>query len=48
MFRTIFWLGLVIAFIPVNPADLKEGQRPVSPFETLVHAIRDFGHDRVL
>ncbi|MCB1430714.1 MAG: DUF5330 domain-containing protein [Nitratireductor sp.] len=35
MFRTIFWLGLVIAFIPVNPADLKEGQRPVSPFETL-------------
>ncbi|MEZ5872387.1 MAG: DUF5330 domain-containing protein [Nitratireductor sp.] len=35
MLRTIFWLGLVVAFIPVNPADLKDGQRPVSPFETL-------------
>ena len=35
LLRTAFWLGLVIAFIPVNPEDLKEGQRPVSPLETI-------------
>lgn len=33
--RAIFWLSIVIALIPVNPADLGEGQRPVSTFETL-------------
>lgn len=33
--RAIFWLSIVIALIPVNAADLKEGQRPVSTFETL-------------
>jgi len=33
--RTIFWLSIVVALIPVNPADLSEGQRPVSTSETL-------------
>ena len=33
--RTIFWLSIVVALIPVNPADLGEGQRPVSTMETL-------------
>ncbi|MCB1463850.1 MAG: DUF5330 domain-containing protein [Nitratireductor sp.] len=33
--RAIFWLSIVVAFIPVNPADLKEGQRPVSTLETI-------------
>ena len=33
--RTIFWLSIVVALIPVNPADLGEGQRPVSTIETL-------------
>jgi len=33
--RAAFWLSLVIAFIPVNPEDLREGQRPVSTGETL-------------
>ena len=35
MLRTIFWLALVIAFIPVNEADLKADQRHVSTHETL-------------
>lgn len=35
IFRAIFWLSIVVALIPVNPADLKEGQRPVSTLETL-------------
>ena len=33
--RAIFWLSIVVALIPVNPADLQEGQRPVSTMETL-------------
>ena len=33
--RAIFWLSIVVALIPVNPADLKDGQRPVSTMETL-------------
>jgi hypothetical protein len=35
MLRFVFWLTIVVAFIPVNPADLREGQRPVSAFETM-------------
>jgi hypothetical protein len=35
MLRFVFWLTLVIAFIPVNPADLRDGQRPVSAYETV-------------
>ena len=33
--RAIFWVSIVVALIPVNPADLKEGQRPVSTLETI-------------
>ena len=33
--RAIFWLSIVVALIPVNPADLQEGQRPVSTLETI-------------
>lgn len=33
--RAAFWLTLVIAFIPVSPEDLKDGQRAVSTGETL-------------
>ncbi len=33
--RAVFWLTLVIAFIPVSPEDLTEGQRSVSTGETL-------------
>lgn len=33
--RAVFWLSLVVAFIPVNPSDLKEDQRPVSALETV-------------
>lgn len=35
LIRTAFWLALVVAFIPVNPADLGDGQRPVSTQETI-------------
>ncbi|MCG6859149.1 MAG: DUF5330 domain-containing protein [Salaquimonas sp.] len=35
LIRAIFWLSIVVALIPVNPADLKDGQRPVSTLETL-------------
>ena len=33
--RIAFWLSIVIALIPVNPADLEDGQRAVSTGETL-------------
>lgn len=33
--RAAFWLALVVALIPVNPSDLKEGQRSVSTAETV-------------
>jgi len=33
--RTAFWLGLVIALIPVRADDLPEGERPVSTLETV-------------
>ena len=36
--RAAFWLTLVVAFIPVNPEDLKDGQRVVSTGETIVAA----------
>jgi Family of unknown function (DUF5330) len=36
--RAVFWLTLLVAFIPVNPADLKDGQRAVSTGETIVAA----------
>jgi hypothetical protein len=36
--RAAFWLTLVIAFIPVNPEDLKDGQRPVTTGETILAA----------
>lgn len=35
LIRTAFWLALVVAFIPVNPADLGDDQRPVSTQETI-------------
>jgi hypothetical protein len=35
LLRTAFWLAIVIALIPVNPADLRDGQRPVSTLETV-------------
>ncbi len=38
LIRAAFWLTLVIAFIPVNPEDLEEGQRAVSTGETMVAA----------
>jgi hypothetical protein len=38
LIRAAFWLSLVIAFIPVNPEDLGEGQRPVTTGETIVAA----------
>jgi Family of unknown function (DUF5330) len=38
LIRAVFWLTLVVAFIPVNPEDLKDGQRTVSTGETLVAA----------
>ena len=38
LLRAAFWLSLVIAFIPVNPADLDNGQRPVTTGETIVAA----------
>lgn len=44
LIRTAFWLAIVVALIPVNPSDLKDGQRPVSTLETLSAAqafIRD-------
>ncbi len=36
--RAAFWLTLVIAFIPVNAEDLKQGQRVVSTGETILAA----------
>ena len=33
--RAVFWLSLVVAFIPVNPSDLGGDQKPVSPLETV-------------
>lgn len=33
--RAVFWLSLVVAFIPVNPSDLADDQKPVSPLETV-------------
>jgi hypothetical protein len=33
--RAGFWLALVIALIPVNPADLEPGQRSISTLETV-------------
>ena len=33
--RAVFWLSLVVAFIPVNPSDLAGDQKPVSPLETV-------------
>lgn len=38
LIRAVFWLTLVIAFIPVNPEDLKDGQRVVSTGETILAA----------
>jgi hypothetical protein len=38
LLRAVFWLTLVVAFIPVNPEDLKDGQRTVSTGETIVAA----------
>ncbi|HSO48246.1 MAG TPA: DUF5330 domain-containing protein [Rhizobiaceae bacterium] len=38
LIRAVFWLTLVIAFIPANPEDLDEGQRAVSTGETMVAA----------
>ncbi len=38
LIRAVFWLSLVIAFIPANPEDLDEGQRAVSTGETMVAA----------
>jgi hypothetical protein len=38
LIRAAFWLALVIAFIPVNPEDLEDGQRPVTTGETIVAA----------
>lgn len=38
LIRAAFWLTLVIAFIPVHPQDLDEGQRAVSTGETIVAA----------
>lgn len=35
LIRAVFWLSIVVALIPVNPADLEHGQRPVSTLETL-------------
>jgi hypothetical protein len=35
LIRTAFWLSLVVALIPVNPADLRPDQRPVSTLETI-------------
>jgi len=33
--RLAFWLGLVVAFIPVQSDDLPDGMRSVSPLETI-------------
>lgn len=33
--RALFWLSVVIVFIPVNPSDLSEDQQPVSALETV-------------
>jgi hypothetical protein len=33
--RAAFWLGLVIALIPVNSVDLPQGERAVSTLETI-------------
>lgn len=33
--RAVFWLSVVVAFIPVNPSDLNEDQRAVSALETV-------------
>lgn len=35
LIRAVFWLSLVVAFIPVNPSDLSANQDPVSPLETV-------------
>lgn len=35
IFRTAFWLALVIALIPVRQSDLGDGQRAVSAVEVL-------------
>lgn len=35
LIRAIFWLSLVVAFIPVNPEDLGPEQRAVSTRETI-------------
>jgi len=35
LIRACFWLALVIAFIPANPADMEPGQRSVSTMETV-------------
>lgn len=33
--KTAFWLGLVIALIPINSSDLPSGERAVSTLETV-------------
>ena len=33
--KTAFWLGLVIALIPINSSDLPSGERAVSTIETV-------------
>lgn len=33
--RAVFWIALIVAFIPVNPSDLREDQRSVSTAETV-------------
>ncbi len=38
LIRAAFWLTLVVAFIPVNAEDLKQGQRVVSTGETILAA----------
>ncbi|MGB7334386.1 MAG: DUF5330 domain-containing protein [Salaquimonas sp.] len=35
LIRAAFWIALVVAFIPVQQADLEEGQRSVSTLETV-------------
>ena len=35
LIRITFWLALVIAFIPANPADLDPGQKVVTTSQTL-------------
>lgn len=44
--KAAFWLGLVVAFIPVRQTDLGDNQRSVSAFETIGLAqsvIKDVG-----